>query len=45
MAIYLPFLDDAAEPNAVFDPLLEPQHFHFSETAHAAAPAEANREP
>jgi hypothetical protein len=38
VTIKLPFLDDATEPNAVFDTLLEPQHFHFGEIAHAAAP-------
>ncbi|WP_244546998.1 hypothetical protein [Bradyrhizobium sp. Gha] len=38
MTIDLPFLDNATETNAVFDPLLEPQHFHFREIAHAAAP-------
>ncbi|MCG2633273.1 hypothetical protein L6654_43000 [Bradyrhizobium sp. WYCCWR 13023] len=40
MAIKLPFLDDATEPNAIFDALLEPQQFHFREIA-LRRPAEA----
>jgi hypothetical protein len=45
MAIKLPFPDNATEPNAVFDALLEPQHFHFREIAHAAAPGRWGWQP
>jgi hypothetical protein len=38
VAIKLPLLDNATEPNAVFDTLLEPQDFYLGEVAHAAAP-------
>ena len=38
VTIKLPFVDDATEPNAVFDALLKPQDFYFGEFAHAAAP-------
>lgn len=31
VGVNLPFLDDAAEPNAVFDTLLQPQQFYFGE--------------